>query len=324
MNQQQEQPKQDYAKYDQPQLGYATPAAGNGQTLPPSQYAPLQQYPATQYAPYPYRRTRGPIVPMLIIAALIVAVLAYGLGTMLFGAGQSYNHDFAFPSGTPATLHINGDSIDLKLVSSASANSSISIAAKGIGSYDTHNSGNDFTFNVQDAGGFAIFGYGQAEMDVTMPPGTSVDLHTGSGNVTISQSGNAIAGSIKIQSGSGDLKVSGAQGDLSLQTGSGNIDITGASPKTDLILHTGSGDITYSGDLAAKSYAETGSGNVIMNVGATNFQATLDTGSGNISNDFGLTGSDKHVQGSTAADNPNLPSLQVKTGSGDIKIAKGR
>ncbi len=108
-------------------------------------------------------------------------------------------------------LHINGDSIDLKLISSTSVANSISIAAKGIGSYDTRNSGNDFTFNFQDPGGFAIFGSGSAEVDVTMPPGTSVDPHTGSGNVTISQSGNAGAGDIKIQSGSGDLKVSGGR-----------------------------------------------------------------------------------------------------------------
>ncbi len=63
-----------------------------------------------------------------------------------------------------------------------------------------------------------------------------------------------------------------------------------------------------------------------MNVGAANFQATLDTGSGNINNDFGLTGSGKHIEGRTATDIPasNLSSLQVKTGSGDIKILKGK
>ncbi len=324
MNQQQEQPKQDFAKYNQAGPGYATPPQGNGQTPPPPPYAPLQQYPATQYAPYPYRRTRGPVLPMLIIAALIVAVLVYGLGTLLFGAGKSYNHDFAITAATPATLHINSDSIDLKLISSTSVANSLSIAAKGIGSYDTHSSGNDITFNVNDPGGFAIFGFGQAEVDVTMPPGSSVDLHTGSGNVNISQSGNAGAGNIKIQSGSGDLNISGAQGDINLQTGSGNIKVSAASPKQNLTLHTDSGDISYSGDLAAKSYADSGSGNVTMNVGANNFQATLDSGSGNISNDFGLTGSDKHVASNAATNSANLPSLTVKTGSGDIKIAKGR
>lgn len=324
MNQQQDQTKQEYAKYDQAAPGYAPPLPDYSQTSPPPQYGQVQPYPNRQYAPYPYRRTRGSILPMLIIAAIIVAVFIIGLATSLFTGGKTYNHDFLVSADTPVTLHINSDSADLRLVSSVSVDNSLDLSAKGVGSFDPSSNGNDFTLNVKAPGGFAIFGFGHAEVDVTMPANTSLDIKSGSGDLTISQSGSAPAGSITAQNGSGNIDISGAQGDLNLQTGSGNIKVSAASPKSNLTLHTGSGDIQYSGSLAANSYAETGSGSINLTLPSnSSFRFDVSTGSGTIDGSaftMGTQEGDHSLQGSTLNAPTNAPSLKVRSGSGDIKV----
>jgi DUF4097 and DUF4098 domain-containing protein YvlB len=130
------------------------------------------------------------------------------------------------------------------------------------------------------------------DYDVTVPPQTRLNSHTGSGDQTISGlqlpmtaktgSGNVtvdrIAAETRVSSGSGDLKINSVKGILYAETGSGNIhayDIAG-----DVFVNTGSGDVEVGQSAGGSVKAQTGSGNIKLRGVKGGLRA--DAGSGNI------------------------------------------
>jgi DUF4097 and DUF4098 domain-containing protein YvlB len=130
------------------------------------------------------------------------------------------------------------------------------------------------------------------DYDVTVPPQTRLNSHTGSGDQTISGlqlpmtaktgSGNVtvehIAAETRVSSGSGDLKINSVKGILYAETGSGNIhaeDIAG-----DVFVNTGSGDVEVRQSAGGSVKAQTGSGNIRLHGVKGGLRA--DAGSGDI------------------------------------------
>jgi DUF4097 and DUF4098 domain-containing protein YvlB len=130
------------------------------------------------------------------------------------------------------------------------------------------------------------------DYDVTVPPQTRLNSHTGSGDQTISGlqqpmtaktgSGNVtvdrISAETRVSSGSGDLKINSVKGILYADTGSGNIradDIAG-----DVFANTGSGDVEIRQSAGGSVKAQTGSGNI--NLHGVKGGLRADAGSGNI------------------------------------------
>jgi Toastrack DUF4097 len=130
------------------------------------------------------------------------------------------------------------------------------------------------------------------DYDVTVPPQTRLNSHTGSGDQTISGlqlpmtaktgSGNVtvdrMSGETRVSSGSGDLKINSVKGILYADTGSGNIhadDIAG-----DVFANTGSGDVDIRQSAGGSVKAQTGSGNI--NLHGVKGGLRADAGSGNI------------------------------------------
>ncbi|MER7335569.1 MULTISPECIES: DUF4097 family beta strand repeat-containing protein [unclassified Micromonospora] len=127
--------------------------------------------------------------------------------------------------------------------------------------------------------------------DVTAPEGVSVTGETGSGDVQLSKvgpvgirvgSGNVRVtgadGPVRAETSSGDVKVIGAAGAVAVTTGSGNIDVDDA--RAVVTLQTGSGNITGR-RLDAGVDAETGSGNITVELTKA-ASARTHTGSGDI------------------------------------------
>ena len=113
---------------------------------------------------------------------------------------------------------------------------------------------------------------------------------------------------IAIRTGSGDVQVEGTQSTLLLRTGSG--DITGSSVLgVDLDAETGSGDVGLEvpGEIA-QLLVKTGSGDVDLGVPSGAYRLSVSTGSG-----------DREVHGvEGTSDAAGL--IQVHTGSGDVVI----
>ncbi len=189
--------------------------------------------------------------------------------------------------------------------------------------------------------------------DITVPADTSLQAHSGSGDIGVEGLRRTVAvsagsgdlnlrdlgpqssartgsGTIKGQdlalpftahTGSGDIQADlTGNGDVDVESGSGGIRLRGL--KGGLRARTGSGDITVDGTVGGTWNLRTGSGSVSMALGSSQgFNLYAHTGSGTIHSDLPIT-----VQGSLnrhelkGAVRGGGPEVEVSTGSGDIEL----
>jgi hypothetical protein len=174
------------------------------------------------------------------------------------------------------------------------------------------------------------------DYDITAPASVALNLHSGSGDITIDHLGRYLSAS----SGSGDVRAHGINGPAELGTGSGDIDLdeTGAGDvkaKTGsgsikihgfngaLTARSGSGDIQADGHLTGAANLASGSGGIRMHLTPdAHFNLEASTGSGDIHVNF--PGAPQQGDNSrhhlTAPINGGGPALEVRTGSGDVEI----
>lgn len=76
------------------------------------------------------------------------------------------------------------------------------------------------------------------DLEITAPPGTEIDLHTGAGTVELRD----MTGSIRANSGAGTIEVTGAAGPVRLGTGAGSLQYQG-TPAGHCSFESGAGDI---------------------------------------------------------------------------------
>ncbi len=189
--------------------------------------------------------------------------------------------------------------------------------------------------------------------DVTVPGDTSLQAHSGSGDIGI----EGLRKSAVVTTGSGDVSLrdlgpqanartgsgtikgqdialpftartgsGGIEADL---TGSGNADVESGSGdvrlrglKGGLRARTGSGDLTVDGNVQSGWSLHTGSGSVRLSVGSSQgFNLYARTGSGTIHSDLPITmqgNLNRHeLKGSVHGGGPEV---EVSTGSGDIEL----
>ncbi len=138
-----------------------------------------------------------------------------------------------------------------------------------------------------------------ANLVISVPPGKSVSVNLGVGDITASN----VNGHLRLDTSSGQVDVTGTTGDLSIDTGSGNVRVTRVSGSS-ISIDTGSGDVNGSGVKAPDLGVDTGSGDVALSE-VTSDDVSIDTGSGSV--DLALTAT--------------VDRLKVDTGSGDVTIA---
>jgi hypothetical protein len=96
-------------------------------------------------------------------------------------------------------------------------------------------------------------------LDITVPPGTTVEVTNGAGEVSISD----VEGEIAAQTGAGDVEVRGSQGQVRLSTGAGDVDYAG-EPRGTSTFRTGAGTVRIAlpSDFAGSVDLDTGIGSV--------------------------------------------------------------
>jgi Toastrack DUF4097 len=215
---------------------------------------------------------------------------------------------------------------------------------------------------IQQSGNTIRIGYNLPEgvkhwvaisYEVTVPPDTTVEAHSGSGNLGIEGIRAAVQGQtgsgdirlrdlgkqVHVQTGSGSIRAQDAgapfyahtgsgdidaaltgSGDVDIQTGSGSVQLRGV--KGGLHARTGSGEISADGSVTGPWQLHTGSGNVRLAVGSGNgFNLDVHTSSGSIHSDLPIT-----VQGSMGRHEMKGtvkgggPEVEISTGSGDVEI----
>ncbi len=157
---------------------------------------------------------------------------------------------------------------------------------------------------------------GKSEWTLEIPDGLRVDMNTGSGDLEItglnieldanSGSGNVeaenITGDTRLSTGSGNIYARNVDGELRANTGSGTIRVSDVKGDTD--LNTGSGNIRANGMEGALQLS-TGSGNVDAVGVIITDHSRFSAGSGNV---------DVELGGELSSD------LQLTTGSGNAVL----
>jgi DUF4097 and DUF4098 domain-containing protein YvlB len=191
------------------------------------------------------------------------------------------------------------------------------------------------------------------DYEITVPPDTTVQAHSGSGNLDASgvsapvqaQTGSGdirardLGQGLKAQTGSGNIRAQNVAAPFTAQTGSGDIEAT-LTASGDVDAHTGSGRVsvrgikgaarirTGSGDIEADGSVggpwqlHSGSGSIRLVVGSgAGFNLNVHTSSGSIHSDLPITvqGSmgKQQLQGKVGSGGPEV---EVSTSSGDVDI----
>jgi Toastrack DUF4097 len=120
---------------------------------------------------------------------------------------------------------------------------------------------------------------------------------------------------IQIQTDSGDVEIDGIDGQFNITTGRGDVNVQGVQLHGQSSLKTSNGDISFNGAIDAQGNYQfvTGSGDVDLSLpGNSSFTLNTTTSSGDVSNDFNET---------TIGPGPH-PQLSINTGSGSIRLQK--
>lgn len=211
---------------------------------------------------------------------------------------------------------------------------------------------------VPKSGGGLFGDRGSVLVTVTLPPGSSIDVEAGSGDVRAqgalaraeiksgsgdvslesvedlrvsSGSGDVSlidVGSATVTSGSGDIRIRTCSGRTEVRTGSGDVDVEGSG---DLSVSTGSGDVQIA-SAAGRVQLGSGSGDLVVR-SISHGEVSAKTASGDVlvgiahgtaalldcSSISGRVGSDLDA-GDEPGDGENSAMVRLRSVSGDIRV----
>ena len=192
------------------------------------------------------------------------------------------------------------------------------------------------TIHVGESNDHELFNHLSIDYVITAPVSVALNLHSGSGDVTIDHAGrylsassgsgdiraHGINGPSDLSTGSGDIELQAiGSGDIKAKTGSGGIKIQGLNGA--LTARSGSGDIQADGHLTGAAMLGSGSGDIKLRLTPdAHFNLEAYTGSGDIHVGFpnAPQQNDTSRHHLTGPVNGGGAPLEVRTGSGDVTI----
>jgi DUF4097 and DUF4098 domain-containing protein YvlB len=166
-----------------------------------------------------------------------------------------------------------------------------------------------------------VTGNSGASVDLSVPPGSSLDLRSSNGNID----SFGVTGGVTMDTSNGSLEVRGGAGRLDLNTSNGEIEIEADEALVD--ASTSNGRITFRGSLAdGDQRFRTSNGRIAITLPAgTRFRIDASTSNGDVSTDFPVTLSgsarDNELAG-RVGENPAM-SITATSSNGDIDIRQG-
>jgi hypothetical protein len=306
----------DYREQNQWRAALPAPTQQEGYTgLRPYTSPPPPQMQGGNYRQRQYRRRgRGPWF-WIILAIIIVSLMSGG-----FGSFNSFNHNrfgnnppiertYDYKVNGPQTIVINDTNGNVTVTE---GQSDTDVTIQTMNENNPFGNPNDIQPDItQDANNFTATIQGSVDLQVTVPKGSNLKLLTNSGNIN----------------------VTGIDGQMTLTTNDGNINASNDVISGSSSLTTTSGDIKFDGTIGTTGtyQFQTNNGNVDLIVPPTPpFHVDALTTSGSInSSDFpGVQKSDLgsgakatgDVGGSTSQSGAKLI---INVGSGDINLHQG-
>ena len=177
-------------------------------------------------------------------------------------------------------------------------------------------------------------------IELTVPAGAGLDLHTDQGNISTAGMKGALRsdtgdgnieavggeGSIRLRTGDGNINARDLDGSLSAETGDGNINLEGRFEVLDARTGDGNLAVTALGGsrLSSGWNLRTGDGNVLLRAqDALSADLDVTTGGGRVTVDFPVATSGKVNRETVRGPmNGGGPQLSIHTGDGNIDILK--
>jgi len=162
-----------------------------------------------------------------------------------------------------------------------------------------------------------------ATLDV--PSHTAVDLNTGGGNMQVS----GIQGNVTLDSAGGEVGISGIGGTADVLSGGGNL--TASDLGGVLNFNTSGGEVGGSGLFSPRVTTDSGGGNVTLvftkvpdyvKIGSSGGEITIVVPSGNASYAITSNASGGSYHASVPTNDASRHSIQVDSGGGNISIAE--
>jgi hypothetical protein len=241
----------------------------------------------------------------IAVAISVLLIVVGGLGLLRAAGGERTTTELLRAADTVVVTTGSGD---VDLVAAERDDVSVQLEARQTWprqvTLETDESGGTLTVSTECSGVALPLSQCSGDLVVELPDDVAVRVETGSGEVRLA----GITGDVAAQTGSGDVVVSGSPGRLTLRTGSGDIAVEGLSSSGGR-LRTGSGSIEVVADEEPDELvAETGSGNVLILLpGDTPYAVDVDTGSG-----------EESIQVATDPDSDHR--IVARTGSGDVEL----
>jgi DUF4097 and DUF4098 domain-containing protein YvlB len=241
----------------------------------------------------------------LLAGSALVALLLFAGGALALAAlvlDSTTTSSRSIPATPAIDVRTDGGG-DLEVVAVAGRRARLTTREQGgLARPHVRVAGEAGQLRLRDGCSSVPFSRCRASFRLEVPAGTRVRLETGSGDVRV----RGRLGATVAQAGSGDVVVGGTTAPLRLRTGSGDVhaDTTGSSVDAE----SGSGDVDLRAPRARSVRLRSGSGDVTALVAGAPYAVRAETGSG-----------DEHV---TVAIDPRAPrSIDARTGSGDVRLA---
>jgi len=241
----------------------------------------------------------------IAVAISVLLIVVGGLG-LLRAVGGGHATTEVLPAAD--TVVVTTGSGDVNLVAADRDDVSVRLEARQTWprrvTLEADESGRTLTLRTECSGVALPLSQCSGDLVVELPADVAAAVETGSGEVRLT----GVTGDVAVETGSGGVTLSDAPGPVTLRTGSGDIRVDGLSSSGGS-LRTGSGSIEVNAESEPDDLTtETGSGNVLIVLpGGTPYAVDVETGSG-----------EEEVQVATDPDSDHR--IVARTGSGDIVV----
>jgi DUF4097 and DUF4098 domain-containing protein YvlB len=329
----------DYREQNQWRAAPPAPTQQEGYTgLRPYAAPPPQQMQGGNYRQRQYRRRgRGPWF-WIILAIIIVSLMSGGFGSFnsfdhnRFGNNHILEkHEYTVTgqpkiiiNDTNGNIQVNVGAVNSDVIILADKGSSLFGNANNIQTNIHQDSPNQINASVPDGQ------QGSVDFTVTVPQGTDLKLVTNSGDINVT----GVDGQMTLTTMSGNINTSNdvINGSSSINTTSGDITAKQTALSNPAIISTRSGDINFDGTIGPTGtyQFQTNSGRVDLTMPPTPpFHVDATTTSGSINSDYSAVQKSDLGSGASASGDVGGSSSQpgakliINTGSGDISLHQG-
>ncbi len=261
-----------------------------------------------------FRKSRSGVLLLALTLVSALTLLVAGCST-----GPETSETYTFNVGEMAKLVVTADNTQVDIQAQPGGNITVQATLRRADdlTYELSQDGNTVTIDIDIEGAGFIGESPGAELDITVPPQTELDIRTSNGAVN----GNGTHGIAKVETSNGKIEFKNASGDFDLRTSNGSLNLSDFSGQVD--GETSNGRIEFEGNLTdgSENRLTTSNGRIDVEFDAEpNIDLDAETSNGDIDCDFPITATvtgDDRLVGTIGAGGTKL---DLSTSNGDITI----